>query len=96
MWEAYKKFIRQLPCAICADDTGCDPHHDIGNKGPNCGIKSHDIRTMPLCRVHHSELHDIGPEAFELRYGIRQTACILDCIEKAVYQGVISLNKEMI
>ena len=96
MWEPYLKFVRQLPCAICQDDTGSDPHHQRGSKTGGASFKCHDIRTAPLCRTHHSELHNHGHETFELKYGVTQAELIVDTIEQAIYQGVITLNKELI
>jgi len=30
----------------------------------------HDGETLPLCRHAHRELHDLGPKAFEARWGV--------------------------
>jgi hypothetical protein len=96
MWSAYIKFVRSLPCAICQDDTRTDPHHEVGNGKRGIAFKSHHIRALPLCRTHHSELHDHGYETFELKYGVTQAEMIVDTVEQAIYQGVITLNKELI
>jgi len=96
MWDIYLKFIRQQPCAICSDDTGSDPHHEVGNKRRGVGFKSHDIRAIPLCRTHHSELHSGGHATFEMKYGVSQCEIIVDTIERAIYQGVIQIAKEKI
>ena len=96
MWDDYLKFVRGLPCAICHDDTGSDPHHEMGNKRRGIAFKSHNIRAFPLCRQHHTELHNMGHSEFELRYGATQASMIVDAVEQAVYQGVITVNPEMV
>lgn len=64
--KAYLKWIRQLPCSVCGDDTGCDPHHLKGLKqGKN--MKS-DVLVIPLCRRHHDAFHN-DPNQWEVYYG---------------------------
>ena len=94
MWDSYLDFVRQLPCAICHDDTTTHPHHEMGNKQRGVAFKSHNIRAFPLCRKHHTELHNMGHQSFEKQHGVTQASMIVDTIEKAIYQGVIELNKE--
>jgi hypothetical protein len=96
MWDSYLNFIRKLPCAICQDDTRTDPHHQRGSKTGGTSFKCHSIRALPLCRKHHSEVHDHGHETFELKYGVTQAEMIVDAVELAIYQGVITLNKELV
>jgi hypothetical protein len=64
--EAYKTFVRSLPCVICGS-LPCDPHH-IESMG--MGIKCNDTRTISLCRRHHSEIHAIGKKSFCEQYRI--------------------------
>jgi len=94
MWDDYLQFVRRLPCAICHDDTGCNPHHEVGNKRRGVAFKSHNIRTLPLCPRCHTELHNSGHETFALRYGVTQAEMIVDAVEQAVYQGVLTVNRE--
>lgn len=96
IWDKYLGFVRSLPCAICEDDTRTEAHHEKGNKRGGVGLKSHHIRAMPLCKDHHAEFHRIGHESFEKQYGITQPEMICDTIERAVYQGVIVFDKEMV
>jgi len=95
-WKPYAKFVRSLPCSNCGNDTGCDQHHEVGNKCRGVGLKSHDIRSMPLCRNCHSVFHRLGGVMFEKLYGVRQSEKILDTIEQAVLRGVLVLNKEKV
>jgi len=92
-WKPYAQFVRSLPCSNCGDDTGCDQHHEVGNKCRGVGLKSHDIRSCPLCRTCHTALHYVGPDEYERRYGFSQCAAILDTIEQAVLRGVLVLDK---
>jgi hypothetical protein len=96
IWDDYLKFVRGLPCAICADDSGSDPHHEVGNKMRGIAFKSHNIRAFPLCRKHHSELHNYGHSGFEEKYGVTQASMIVDVVEQAVYQGVLTIDREMV
>ena len=96
MWDDYLIFVRSLPCAICQDDTGSDPHHQRGSKTGGASFKCHNIRTLPLCRKHHTELHSIGHESFGLRYGVTQAEIIVDTVEQAIYQGVVTLDRERV
>ena len=50
----YLKFIRTLPCTICGTTLEVDGHHtDTGG----IALVGSDYSALPLCRVHHSELH---------------------------------------
>lgn|SRR4030042_632576 len=55
--------IRLKRCVICA--RRAEPHH-IVSKGAG-GDDSED-NLMPLCRCHHSELHQIGRSRFINKY----------------------------
>ena len=65
--EAYKAFIRQLPCTVCRKTPAGNAHHvKAGGMGTKCG----DDETVPLCGPfgHHDELHRIGKKSFEKKY----------------------------
>ena len=50
--EAYKRFIKRLPCVVCLKTWWVDPAHT----GPHgIGQKSSDYSCIPLCRKHHDE-----------------------------------------
>lgn len=53
------KHVRTQPCLICSR-TPCDAHH-LKFTQPR-GVKPSDEFTVPLCRVHHDELHRSGKE----------------------------------
>lgn len=57
--EAYRKFVREHPCAVCgASDVDC--HHLAG--------KENDFATVPLCRADHTKFHLWGLNGIEARY----------------------------
>ena len=58
--RAYLDFVRSKPCMVarCAAKPPSDPHHWAGSRGMS--QKVDDTRTVPLCRIHHDELHATG------------------------------------
>lgn len=67
--EAYLDYVRSKPCLICGTSP-VDANH-VHRKGHGkTGGKTHDTRTVPLCRNHHQQYHDNGRAWFELFHGI--------------------------
>ena len=76
---AYCAWIRTLPCLLC-DNLAVLDWIDAGKPcgGPvECahvrsrGAGGPDVaNTVPLCRKHHRQQHDIGIRSFERIYGI--------------------------
>lgn len=55
------KWVRTLPCLVC-QRTPADAHH-LKHVQPNAmSLKPGDQWVVPLCRIHHRELHDAGDE----------------------------------
>ena len=55
------RFIALQPCTVCGRQP-CEAHH-IRFAQPNAlGRRVSDEFTVPLCRVHHRELHRVGSE----------------------------------
>ena len=50
------------PCIVCGR-TPADPHHLRFAQPRALGRKVSDEFTVPICRVHHDELHKRGDEA---------------------------------
>ena len=48
--------VRKLPCMIC-ERTPCHAHHIKFAQRPGLSIKVSDEFVVPLCSVHHDELH---------------------------------------
>ena len=56
------KFVANQPCVVCGR-VPSDPHHLRFAQPRALGRKVRDEFTVPLCRVHHRELHRRGDEA---------------------------------
>jgi hypothetical protein len=54
--RAHLEFVAAQPCLICGRRPS-DPHHLRFAQAPALGRKVSDEFTVPLCRVHHRELH---------------------------------------
>ena len=68
--EDHLKCIRQLPCVCCGVfKERSDPHHllSTGTKERGMALRSPDRWTVPVCRIHHDELHRVGPR-YEARF----------------------------
>ena len=62
----YLKFIRLLPCIACGKVRYVRDAMHTGSHG--LGQKASDLDALPGCRVHHRELHQIGPVKFQRKY----------------------------
>jgi hypothetical protein len=58
----HRKFVAQQPCLICGR-MPVDPHHLRFAQPRALGRKVSDEFTVPVCRMHHQELHRVGDEA---------------------------------
>ena len=52
----YLSFVRSQSCCYCMTDIGIQAHHIRGHGGVMAD-KVHDTLAIPLCPVHHSQLH---------------------------------------
>ena len=59
--RAHLKFVASQPCLVCGRQP-CDPHHLRFAQSRAIGLKVSDEFTVPLCRVHHLQLHQAGNE----------------------------------
>jgi ERF superfamily len=55
------RFVASKPCLVCGR-TPSDAHHVKFAQGPALGRKVSDRFTVPLCRLHHRDLHRRGNE----------------------------------
>lgn len=55
------KFVRSQPCLVCGRQPS-DPHHLRFAQPRAIGMKVSDEFTVPLCRGHHRQLHQVGNE----------------------------------
>jgi hypothetical protein len=60
--KAHVRFVSQQPCLVCGRQPA-DAHHLRFAQCAALGRKVSDEFTVPLCRVHHRELHRCGDEA---------------------------------
>jgi hypothetical protein len=66
----YLDKIRKMHCLVCSEYG--EPHHlrpiGIGRKRKNEMLEHYTV--IPLCRKHHTEIHTIGIEQFNLIHRI--------------------------
>jgi hypothetical protein len=60
--KEHRRFVSRQPCLVCGR-TPSDPHHLRFVQPRALGRRVSDEFTVPLCRVHHRELHRQGDEA---------------------------------
>ena len=60
--KEHRKFVSRQPCLVCGR-TPSDPHHFRFVQPYALGRRVSDEFTVPLCRVHHRDLHRQGDEA---------------------------------
>lgn len=65
--EKWLRWVKSQPCVCCGKQAD-DPHHLINQGGGIMGSKADDMDCIPLCRIHHNELHQNVKE-FERKYG---------------------------
>jgi hypothetical protein len=59
--KAHLKFVASQPCLVCGRSPS-DPHHLRFAQPRAIGLKVSDEFTVPLCRTHHRQLHQVGNE----------------------------------
>jgi len=81
-WEnaKYLAWVKTQPCECCGRPSD-DPHHLIGWGQGGMATKAHDSLVIPLCRQHHTELHN-DPVKFERKHG-SQPAMIIRVLDRA-------------
>jgi hypothetical protein len=57
----HRRFISRQPCTVCGRQP-CEAHHLRSAQPRALGRRVSDEFTVPLCRVHHRELHRHGDE----------------------------------
>ena len=59
--KAHLKFVASQPCLICGRSPA-DAHHLRFTQPRAMGLKVSDEFTVPLCRIHHRDVHSHGDE----------------------------------
>jgi hypothetical protein len=60
--KAHRKFVSAQACLVCGRQPS-DPHHLRIAQPRALSRKVSDEFTVPLCRIHHREVHRVGDEA---------------------------------
>jgi ERF superfamily len=60
--KEHRKFVLRQPCLVCGR-VPSDPHHLTFTQPRALGYRVSDEFTVPVCRIHHRELHRSGDEA---------------------------------
>jgi ERF superfamily len=58
----HRRFVLRQPCLVCGR-VPSDPHHLTFTQPRGLGYRVSDEFTVPVCRIHHRELHRSGDEA---------------------------------
>lgn len=88
---AYLQWVKSQPCCVCGA-TVTDAHHLIGYRQGGMGTKAHDLFTIPLCRVHHDELHR-DPKEWEREHG-SQLIFLIRFLDESIGKGVFAYSEE--
>jgi hypothetical protein len=57
----HRRFVLRQPCLVCGR-VPSDPHHLTFTQSRALGRRVSDEFTVPICRLHHRELHRSGDE----------------------------------
>jgi len=60
--KQHRKFVTRQPCLVCGR-VPSDSHHLTFTQPRALGHRVSDEFTVPVCRIHHRELHRSGDEA---------------------------------
>jgi hypothetical protein len=60
--KEHRRFVLLQPCLVCGR-VPSDPHHLTFTQPRGLGYRVSDEFTVPVCRIHHRELHRSGDEA---------------------------------
>ncbi|MGW1370677.1 DUF968 domain-containing protein [Providencia hangzhouensis] len=83
--DNYLKWVKSQPCCVC-NSIAHDAHHLIGHGQGGMGTKAHDLFTIPLCRIHHDELHKDKTE-WERVHG-SQLVLLFQFLDRSIGLGV--------
>jgi hypothetical protein len=59
--KGHLKYVASQPCLICGRSPA-DAHHLRFTQPRAMGLKVSDEFTVPLCRIHHRDVHSVGDE----------------------------------
>ena len=73
--QKYLDWLKQTICLVCHAPNP-EPHHIPKDGHGAMGMKTDDMRSIPLCHRHHMEYHSTGKHSFAAKYGIDYEDCI--------------------
>ncbi|MEE8382237.1 MAG: hypothetical protein V3R78_10245 [Thermodesulfobacteriota bacterium] len=80
--KSYLAYIRRKPCLIINCKGEAIPHHSSAG---GVGIKCSDYHTIPLCHIHHDEIHR-GQTTFLDKYAIDLWRVIAGLLESYIME----------
>ncbi len=86
--RAYLEFVASCGCFVCGRPA--EPHHALGQRGT--GIKPSDFGCVPLCRLHHRQLHQSGFRHFERFHGVMLTEVALNLLHRFVTGNWLTMH----
>lgn len=78
--KKYLAFISRHGCVVCGRQA--EPHHALGTKG--AGVKPSDFGCVPLCRMHHDEIHRMPRSEFEHFHDLSPAEVALNLLHRYV------------
>lgn len=60
------EWLRLRPCGVCSESPPSDPHH-VRTRAAGGGTEEN---VVPLCRVCHTKIHQLGKLTFRSRTGV--------------------------
>lgn len=82
--KKYLEYVSELPS--CISGIPADDAHHIKGNGFGGTTKPSDLMVIPLTRMEHAELHNIGWKSWEEKYG-SQMKFVLLTFDKAIRDG---------
>jgi hypothetical protein len=87
----YLEYVRSLPCSVSRCRHTADPHHAKKDWFPvsegGMSLKGSDYCAIPLCRIHHTEIHARGVEWFENRYAL--------IVDRQIVAGLVGFVQQL-
>jgi hypothetical protein len=76
--EAFVEFVKRFGCIV----PGCDDRKIEVMHWRSRGAGGTWTETVPCCRDHHAESHDIGIDTFRAKYGLDFQSASADLIDR--------------
>ena len=70
--EEIIRWLRGIGCILCGHLNGSIHIHHVKTRGSGGEDK---LNVVPLCAIHHAEIHTIGRNTFDKKYGVSLSDC---------------------